>query len=150
MTGPDLAIRPWQEATVFNSNNQSGTTKPASRANQHGECVPLPSDPESRTRHVTGVDVRTLAAGTRVTMDTVNSRYSFVVLDSGGRRALVHGGRYFDGEGEARIEGSTLGGTLLWVGWIAEGLCLELSVQGKRVGTSRVRSIAITTAPRPA
>jgi hypothetical protein len=98
----------------------------------------------------TGIDVRTLAPGTEVSMDTVNSHYRFVILDESQRKALVRGGRYFDGEAEARIEGSTLGDTLLWVGWIAEGLCLELSVQGKRVGTSRVRSIAITTAPRPA
>ena len=148
--GPDFATRPWQEATVFNSNSQSGTTKPASYEPVHSECVPLPFDPVSRTRSVTGIDVRTLAPGTEVSMDTVNSHYRFVILDNGGRRALVHGGHYFDGEAEARIEGSTLGGTLLWAGWIAEGLCLELSVQGKRLSTSRVRSIAITTAPRPA
>jgi hypothetical protein len=150
VTGPDLAIRVWQEATVFNSNSQSGTTKPVSYEPVHGECVPLPFDPGSRTRSVTGIDVRTLAPGTEVSMDTVNSHYRFVILDESQRKALVRGGRYFDGEAEARIEGSTLGDTLLWVGWIAEGLCLELSVQGKRVGTSRVRSIAITTAPRPA
>jgi hypothetical protein len=71
------------------------------------------------------------------------------LLDEGGRRALVHGGHYFEGEAEARIEGSTVGGALLWAGWIGEGLCLELAVQGKRVSTSRVRSIAITTAPGP-
>ena len=135
---------------MFNSNSQSGMTKPASYEPVHSECVPLPFDPVSRTRSVTGIDVRTLAPGTEVSMDTVNSHYRFVILDNGGRRALVHGGHYFAGEAEARIEGSTLGGTLLWAGWIAEGLCLELSVQGKRVNTSRVRSIAITTAPRPA
>lgn len=103
-------------------------------------------NPDSQTSNVTGIDVRTLPAGTEVTMDTANSHYRFVILDEGGRRALVHGGRYFDGGAEARIEGSTLGGTLLWVGWIARGLCLELSVEGKRVGTSQVRSIAIAPA----
>lgn len=105
---------------------------------------------DHQTSNVTGIDVRTLPPGTEVTMDTANSHYRFVILDDGERRALVHGGRYFDNEAEARIEGSTLGGTLLWVGWIARGLCLELSVHGRRVGTSRVRSIAITTAPRHA
>ena len=101
------------------------------------------------TISVTGIDVRTLAAGTRVTMDTANSHYRFVILDEGGRRALAHGGRHLDGEAEARIEGSILGGTLLWVGWIAQGLCLELSVQGKRLSTSRVRSITIAADSRP-
>ncbi len=141
--GPGLASRPRQEATVFNSDSQSGVTKPASRELDHRASVPLPFDLRSRARRVSGIDVRRLTAGSEVTIDTVNSRYHFVILDEGGRRALVHGGRYFDGEAKARIEGSTLGGTLLWVGWIGEGLCLELSVQGKRVGTSRVRSIVV-------
>ena len=131
---------------MLNSNSQSIVTKPAFGMPDPSECVSLPFDHRPRTRSVTGIDVRTLAAGTQVSMDTVNSHYHFVILDEGGRRAMVHGGRYFDGGAEARIEGSSLGGTLLWVGWIGVGLCLELSVQGKRLGTSRVRSIAITTA----
>jgi hypothetical protein len=122
-------------------------TNNASPDASHVEFLSLASNIGSRTRSVTAIDVRTLAAGTQVAMDTANSHYRFVILDEGGRRALVHGGRYFDGEAEARIEGSALGGTLLWVGWIGEGLCLELAVQGKRVSTSPVRSIAITTAP---
>jgi hypothetical protein len=135
---------------MSNSIDQPNMTNTASPDAGSAARASLPSDIASRTRSVTGIDVRSLAAGTQVAMDTANSHYRFVILDQGGRKALVQGGRYFDGEGEARIEGSTLGGTLLWVGWIAEGLCLELSVQGKRVGTSRVRSIAITTAHRPA
>jgi hypothetical protein len=131
---------------MFNSHSQSGMTKPASVECDDSENAGGPSARESQPRSVTGIDIRTLAAGTEVAMDTANSRYRFVVLDGGGRRVLGHGGRHFDGGAEARIEGSTLGGTLLWVGWIARGLCLEFSVHGKRVGTSQVRSIAITTA----
>ena len=135
---------------MFNTDGQCSVTKLASREPDHSECALLPFGFGSLTRSVNGIDVRTLPAGTQVSMDTVNSHYRFVILDDGGRRALVHGGRYFDGEAEARIEGSTLGGTLLRIGWIGEGLCLELSVQGKRVGTSPVRAIAITAAQRPA
>lgn len=134
---------------MSNSTGQPNMTNIPSPGADHAECVALPSDIGSRTRSVTGIDVRTLAAGTQVSMDTVNSHYHFVILDEGGRRALVQGGRYFDHEAEARIEGSTVGGTLLWVGWIAQGLCLELSVQGKRLGTSSVRSITITADCRP-
>lgn len=134
---------------MFNSDNQSGVTKPASREPDQCECVPLPCDFESQTPTLTGIDVRTLAAGTHVAMDTVNSHYRFVILDKDNRRALVYGGRFFDREAEVRIEGSTLGGGHLWVGWIEQGLCLEFSVQGRRVVTSRVRSISITADCRP-
>ena len=130
---------------MLTSDSQSFVTKSASPDLEHRECVPFPIDPGSRTREVTGIDVRTLAAGTQIVMDTVNSHYRFVILDEGGLRALTQGGRYFEREAEARIEGSMLGGTLLWVGWIGQGLCLELSAQGKRLGTSRVRSIRVTT-----
>jgi hypothetical protein len=106
--------------------------------------MPLYPDVSSRTRAVTGVDVRTLPAGTEVAMDTTNSHYRFVMLDDRGSRARVHGGRYVADEAEGRIEGSTLGGSLLWLGWIGVGLSMELSVQGKRLDTSRVRSITIS------
>jgi len=107
--------------------------------------MPLYPDVSSRTRAVTGVDVRTLPAGTEVAMDTTNSHYRFVMLDDRGSRARVHGGSYFAHEAEGRIEGSTLGGSLLWLGWIGVGLSMELSVQGKRLDTSRVRAITIST-----
>jgi hypothetical protein len=97
------------------------------------------------TLTVNGIDVRKLPAETEVSVDTSNSHYRFVMLDDGGSRALVHGGRYFGDEAEARIEGSTLHGALLRLGWIGLGLSLELSVQGKRIDTSRVRSITIST-----
>jgi hypothetical protein len=100
----------------------------------------------NQKRTVSGVDVRALPAATEITVDTSNSHYRFVMLDDGGSRALVRGGRYFDDEAEARIEGSTLGGTLLRLGWIGLGLSMELSVQGRRLDTSRVRSITISTA----
>jgi hypothetical protein len=98
------------------------------------------------TRTVSGVDVRRLPAATEIAVDTSNSHYRFVMLDDGGSRALVRGGRYFDDEAEARIEGSTLGGTLLRLGWIGLGLKMELSVQGRRLDTSCVRSITISPA----
>jgi hypothetical protein len=96
------------------------------------------------TRTVSGVDVRKLPAETEVSVDTSNSHYRFVMLEGGSARALVRGGRYFDDDAEARIEGSTLGGTLLRLGWIGLGLSMELSVDGKRLGTSRVQSITIS------
>jgi hypothetical protein len=57
--------------------------------------------------------------------------------------ALVQGGRHFQEATTARIDGCTLGGSLMKLGWIAVGCCLELSVRGRRIVTSRVRSISV-------
>jgi hypothetical protein len=97
------------------------------------------------THTVSGIDVRRLPAATEIAVDTSNSHYRFVMLDDGGSRALVRGGSYFDDQAEARIEGSTLGGTMLRLGWIGLGLSMELSVDGRRLGTSRVQSISLST-----
>jgi hypothetical protein len=103
----------------------------------------LPPDATPQARDVGGVDVRTLPPGTEVVVDTSNSHYRFVMLDGGGLRAVVRGGLRFDDCAEVRIAGSTYGGSLLRIGWIAPGLFLELAVGGKRLGTSRVRSVSI-------
>jgi hypothetical protein len=91
----------------------------------------------------TGIDLRSLPPGTELLVDTSNTRYRLHMLDGSGCNALVQGGRYFTEEGEARIDGSTFGGYFLKVGWICVGLCLELSVRGKAIVTSRVRSITV-------
>lgn len=131
---------------MFNRHSQLGMTSDALAPGDHpGPMSPRP-DATSPTPTVDGVDVRTLPAETEVAVDTSNSHYRFVMLDDAGSRALVRGGRCFGHEAVARIEGSALGGTLLWLGWIGVGLSMELSVQGRRLSTSRVRSITISTA----
>jgi hypothetical protein len=89
-----------------------------------------------------GIDLRSLPPGTRVIVDTRNSRYCLVVREGQGSNAVLQGGRYCRDETAVFIDGSTLGGGLR-IGWIGVGLCLELSVRGKRVLTSRVRSITV-------
>jgi hypothetical protein len=110
--------------------------------------TPLPPDATPQARDVSGVDVRTLPPGTEVVVDTSNSHYRFVMLDGGGSRAVVRGGRRFDDCAEVRIAGSTFGGSQLRVGWIEPGMYLELAVDGKRLGTSRVRSVSILNSPQ--
>lgn len=105
--------------------------------------TPLSPDATARAGDVRGVDVRTLPPGTEVVVDTSNSHYRFVMLEGGGSRAVVQGGLRFDDCAEVRIAGSTFGGTFLRVGWIEPGMYLELAVGGKRLGTSRVRSVSI-------
>ena len=94
------------------------------------------------------VDLGSLPSGTELVVETRNSRYRVRTLDRW--EALVQGGRYFPTETTARIEGCTLGGCLLKLGWIAQGFCLELSICGKRIVTSRVRSISVNVTPATA
>ena len=65
------------------------------------------------------------------------------VLEPGCRRILVQGGTYFPETTAAELEGSSLGGSLLKQGWIAPGLRMEISTDGRRIVTSRVRSMEI-------
>jgi hypothetical protein len=92
---------------------------------------------------IVGVDLRSVPTGTNVLVDTRNSRYRLVLREGGGCNVVVQGGRYFHQETEARVDGSTLGGSLLKIGWIGVGLFLEFSLRGKRIVTSRVRSISV-------
>jgi hypothetical protein len=93
----------------------------------------------------TAVDLGSLPSGTELVVETSNSRYRVVMLDRW--EARVQGGRYFPQETTARIQGCSFGGCLLKVGWIAQGLCLELTICGKRIVTSRVRSISVNVNP---
>ena len=90
---------------------------------------------------IKGIDLRSLPPGTKVVVNTRNSRYRFVMLDGSGWNALVQGGRRFPQETTARFEGSTLDGSAVKIGWIGVGQFLRISASGKRILTSRVRSI---------
>ena len=92
---------------------------------------------------VRGMDLCSFPAGTVVVVDTRHSRYRFVMLDDGGRNALVEGGPYFPEETTAQVEGSTLGGSLLKIGWIGLGWSVELSLGGRRIITSQVCAISV-------
>lgn len=92
---------------------------------------------------ISGIYLQALPTGTVVGVDTRNSRYRFVMLDGSGRNVLVEGGPYFPQQTAAHLEGSTLGGSGLKVGWIGLGWFVELSFGGKRIITSRVRSISM-------
>ena len=92
---------------------------------------------------VRDVDLRSLAPGTVLTVDTTNSSYQIVVLDGETRQATLEGGKLFREPTEVLIEGSTAGGTELMVGWIGVGLRLEFFVWHQRVVTSRVRGIIV-------
>ena len=128
---------------MFNSCDEPGVVSAVVTDGDQPEPATQSANFAPQSRRVTGVDVRSLQPGTEVVVDTRNSHYRFVTLDGSGCNALVQGGRYFVQEATARIEGSTVGGSLLKIGWIGLGLFLELSYCGKHIVTSRVRSIGI-------
>jgi hypothetical protein len=95
-----------------------------------------------------GVAVESLATGTTLLVRTRNSQYRFVVLDGPKHLALVQGGTMFPAVTRVRLTGATCGGSALRIGWIGVGLLIEMLVNGRRVTSSPVCSVAIEQAPR--
>jgi len=92
---------------------------------------------------VGGLSIAELDPITPLFVRTENSLYRITVLEPRGRRILVQGGAYFPESTPAELEGSSLGGSLLKQGWIGPGLRMEISSEGRRIVTSRVRSMEI-------
>jgi hypothetical protein len=91
------------------------------------------------TDAVEGVYLRDLEPLTRLVVRTCNSEYRIVV--SPGGEMLVEGGRFFDRPTPAVLEGASLGGSFLKVGWIGVGLRMEIRDESRRIVTSPVRHI---------
>ena len=73
-----------------------------------------------------GLEVRGLAALDTLEIWTRNSRYRVTVLDPQRCRVLIEGGAFFPVLAEATIGGASCGGSMLKVGWIIQGFCLEV------------------------
>ena len=95
------------------------------------------------TEYTEGVDVPSLAAGTVLNVHTRNSHYRMVVLDGADRRVRISGGWVFPEATDVRVSGATEGGSALKLGWIGEGLRLELSTEAGPVTTSPVQSVVV-------
>ena len=90
-----------------------------------------------------GVALEPLPAGTVLTVHTRHSCYRVEVLDGVEGRVLITGGSVFPERTEVRVAGATTGGNNLKVGWIGEGLRLDLLTIRGRVVTSCVESITV-------
>jgi hypothetical protein len=90
-----------------------------------------------------GVALQSLAAGTRLTVNTRNTRYQIIVLDPVMRHVTVSGGPRLRTGIQGRLEGATTGGSVLRLGWIGVGLRMEFSTDDRRITTSAVRSVTI-------
>lgn len=86
-----------------------------------------------------GIALRLLEPLTELDVQTRNTRYHIVV--SRDADIVIQGGAFFPTPTRAHVEGSSLGGNLLKVGWIGLGLRMEIVADGRRIVTTAVRSI---------
>ena len=72
-------------------------------------------------------------------VDTRNTRYHIIVRQSD--EIIIQGGTFFPDPTPARLEGASLGASLLRLGWIGLGLRMEIRANGQRIVTTPVRAI---------
>ena len=92
-------------------------------------------------RAAEGVAVDSLEPGATLFVETENSRYRFVVVDGPKRRVIVKGGAKFPKATPVRLDGATVGGSALKLGWILVGLQFQVSRGCRRIRSSTVRSV---------
>ena len=90
-----------------------------------------------------GIGVIELDAFTTLVVRTANSVYRITILKPYAREVLVEGGTHFPERTRAYLSGSSAMGRPLKLGWVGLGLHLEFQAAGRRIITSRVRSIAL-------
>src|SRR5262245_3014987 len=88
-----------------------------------------------------GVNIRALEPLTSLLVRTKNSTYHINVQS--GTAAIVQGGPFFPTPTSAVVSGATMGGSLIKLGWVGVGFCLELIADGQRIVTTRVRTIGV-------
>jgi hypothetical protein len=95
-----------------------------------------------------GVALRHLEPLTELTVHTRNTCYRIVVSQEAD--IVIQGGAFFPDPTRAHVEGSSVGGNLLKIGWIGVGLRMEIVADGRRIVTTAVRSIVRRDDVRPA
>lgn len=92
-----------------------------------------------------GLNVRAAEPLVPILVTTRNSLYRIIPLRRGDADVLVQGGRFFPDPAEARLVGSTFGGSVLQTHWIRVGMCMEID-RGSDDGliiTTRVLNVEI-------
>ena len=90
-----------------------------------------------------GVELATLVPFDTIVVRTVNSDYRIFLLDPETGRGLLDGGRQVTEAVEARVIGSSFGGSILRTGWIGVGLRMEAWANGKYIRTSPIQSLCV-------
>ena len=83
-----------------------------------------------------------LSTGTHITVHTRNTCYRMEVMDGSARRVMISGGLLFPQGDEVEVIGAT-DDEGVRVGWIVEGLQIELSTVRGPVLTSIVESLSV-------
>ncbi len=100
--------------------------------------------------HADGIGLADLDPITTLLVRTENSLYQITVLQPRQTNVLVQGGEFFPETTQARLSGSSFGGSCLKMAWVGVGLRMEFHYDGGWIITSRVRSISIQhDAPLP-
>jgi len=90
-----------------------------------------------------GVQLETMPDMERLTIQTENSTYEVTVISGRAGDILIRGGRFFPEFTEARLAGSSLGGSFLKLRGIYVGFSLEIHFDKRLIVTSRVRKISV-------
>ena len=90
---------------------------------------------------IKGVDVRHLPPFTTLLVWTMNSLYRVVITQQ--PEVIVQGGVFFPDPTSAYLDGASIGGSFLKVGWIGVGLLMQIRWGDRLTITSPV--CAITT-----
>jgi hypothetical protein len=98
----------------------------------------------SVVENIEGVHLCHLPPFTTLIVRTMNSLYRVVIIE--GREVYVQGGAFFPHPTAAYLEGASIGGSSIRVGWIGIGLLVEIRSGGRRIITSPVRAISIEPA----
>jgi hypothetical protein len=97
----------------------------------------------SAVSSASGVRLSELSVIDELEVQTRNSSYRITILDPADGRVLVQGGAFFPLTRAARLGGASLGGSMLKVGWIGCGFCIEIHCEQQRIVTTPVRAIAV-------
>ena len=90
-----------------------------------------------------GIQLETIEDMEKLVVRTENSVYEITVICGRTGDILVRGGRFFTEFTEARLAGSSLGGSFLKLRGIYVGFNLEIHFDKRLIITSRVRQISV-------
>jgi len=86
-----------------------------------------------------GVRLRDLPPFTTLLVRTVNSLYRLVITQW--PEVYIQGGALFPDPTPAYVDGASIGGSCLRLGWISVGRAMEIHSEGRHISTSTVRTI---------
>lgn len=73
-----------------------------------------------------GIDVHRLKAGIMLLVLTRNTLYKITKRSDDQYAVTVEGGKFFKKPTHANFSGSTFGGSIMKIGWIGYGMCMEM------------------------